>query len=393
MTQEIMKKPRPELRFKGFTDDWAQRKFGDLYQKVTEKYDAKHDMNAISVANMQFRSVESTDCDYLKTYNVMRVGDIAFEGNKSRYFSHGRFVENTIGNGIISHVFDVFRPVKQQDLSFWRYLIHNEQVMGPVLARCTSSSIMMNNLIGQDFLKLSIYVPSDDEQKLIGEFFRTLDNLIVAAERKVELLKRRKKAYLQRIFNQELRCKGFSESWHWQKASDIFEPVTIKGLLGLPVLSVTQEHGVVHREKLDIDIKYDESSLTTYKKVSPGDFIISLRSFQGGFELSQVEGIVSPAYTVLEFRNPSDSDPSFWRHFFKSYDFIQLLKKVTFGIRDGKSISYEQFASLKLPIPAYAEQIRIGACLNAMDDLISAAEHRIELLQKRKQGYMQRMFA
>ena len=236
-------------------------------------------------------------------------------------------------------------------------------------------------------------IPSFAEQKRIGDFFRTLDDLIVAAERKVELLKRRKKAYLQRIFNQELRCKGFSESWHWQKASDIFEPVTIKGLPGLPVLSVTQEHGVVHREKLDIDIKYDESSLTTYKKVSPGDFIISLRSFQGGFELSQVEGIVSPAYTVLEFRNPSDSDPSFWRHFFKSYDFIQLLKKVTFGIRDGKSISYEQFASLKLPIPAYAEQIRIGACLNAMDDLISAAEHRIELLQKRKQGYMQRMFA
>ena len=200
MTQEIMKKPRPELRFKGFTDDWAQRKFGDLYQKVTEKYDAKHDMNAISVANMQFRSVESTDCDYLKTYNVMRVGDIAFEGNKSRYFSHGRFVENTIGNGIISHVFDVFRPVKQQDLSFWRYLIHNEQVMGPVLARCTSSSIMMNNLIGQDFLKLSIYVPSDDEQKLIGEFFRTLDNLIVAAERKTDLLKRKKQAYMQRMF-------------------------------------------------------------------------------------------------------------------------------------------------------------------------------------------------
>ena len=94
------------------THSWEQRKFDELYEKVSEKNDLTYGTDKIiSVANMYFKSDSFiTDIEYLRTYNVFHLGDIAFEGNKSKNFAHGRFVENTIGDGIVSHVFDVFRP-------------------------------------------------------------------------------------------------------------------------------------------------------------------------------------------------------------------------------------------------------------------------------------------
>jgi type I restriction enzyme S subunit len=175
----------PEVRFKGFSDDWEQRKFSELYAKVTEKNDLSFGADKIiSVANMYFKedTKESSD-DYMKTYNVMRLGDIAFEGNRNKNYAHGRFVENTIGDGIVSHVFDVFRPIVDYDLNYWKYYINNEIVMGRTMARCTKSSTMMTNLVANDFLKEAVLVPVLEEQKKIGQYFSNLDNLITLHQR------------------------------------------------------------------------------------------------------------------------------------------------------------------------------------------------------------------
>ena len=140
------------------TNTWEQRKFCDLYERVSEKNDLSYGTDKIiSVANMYYKpDTIITNLDYLKTYNVMKLGDIAFEGNKSKNYAHGRFVENTIGDGIVSHVFDVFRPKMEYDLNFWKYLINNETVMGRVMIRCTKASTMMTNLVAKDFLNESI---------------------------------------------------------------------------------------------------------------------------------------------------------------------------------------------------------------------------------------------
>ena len=192
----------PKIRFKGFTDDWEQRKFSDLYVKVSEKNDLSFGADKIiSVANMYFKQdIKESGDDYMKTYNVMRLGDIAFEGNKSKNYAHGRFVENTIGDGIVSHVFDVFRPIVDYDLSYWKYFINNEGIMGRIMARCTKSSTMMTNLVANDFLKEFVLVPALAEQKEIGEYFRNLDNLITLHQRKCEKLKELKKFMLQNMF-------------------------------------------------------------------------------------------------------------------------------------------------------------------------------------------------
>ena len=193
----------PELRFAGFADDWEERKFGELYKKVNEKNDLSFGKDrVISVANMYFKDTGNIRSDdaYMKTYNIFRTGDIAFEGNRSKHFSYGRFVENTIGDGIVSHVFDVFRPIQQFDLNYWKYAIHNERVMGPILMTATTSSTMMTNLVAKDFLKRAILVPSYSEQKLVGSFFKQLDDTIALHQRKLDLIKEQKKGYLQKIF-------------------------------------------------------------------------------------------------------------------------------------------------------------------------------------------------
>ena len=126
-----------------------------------------------------------TDDSYLLTYNIFELGDIAFEGNKSKNYAHGRFVENTIGNGIVSHVFDVFKPIMSPyDLLFWKYAINNEGLMGQILLRSTKASTMMTNLVANDFLQEKFFVPSYPEQQKIGAFLDQLDHLITLHQRK-----------------------------------------------------------------------------------------------------------------------------------------------------------------------------------------------------------------
>lgn len=152
----------PSIRFREFSGEWQLKKFKEVYAKSNEKNTRYGIQKIISVANMHYsKNASIRSVEYLKTYNVFKVGDIAFEGNKSSRFSHGRFVENTIGDGIVSHVFDVFRPIAKHDLQFMKYYINCEYVMGPIMLRVTKASTMMTkrpyNLMCKDeqFLKVN----------------------------------------------------------------------------------------------------------------------------------------------------------------------------------------------------------------------------------------------
>ena len=192
----------PEIRFKEFTGAWEQRKFSDLYEKISEKNDLSYSLDKIiSVANMYYKSdAKVSNEEYLKTYNIFRYGEIAFEGNKSKDFAYGRFVENTIGDGIISHVFEVFRPIAKYDIYFWKYYINYEPIMGKILSRCTKKTTMMTNLVAKDFLKETVLVPTLAEQKQIGTLLNAIDKFITLHQRKLDRLISIKKGLLQQLF-------------------------------------------------------------------------------------------------------------------------------------------------------------------------------------------------
>lgn len=192
----------PEIRFNGFTQAWEQREFRELYSKSGEKNDGSIGINKnITVATMQFKGdVKVSTPEYLKTYYTFNLGDIAFEGHQSKEFRYGRFVENDIGNGIVSHIFSVFRPVQEYDLHFWKYAINNEELMQHILSRSTKASTMMHDLVTDDFLNETFLVPSLSEQEKVGSIIHNLDNLITLHQRKLEKLKNIKKSMLEKMF-------------------------------------------------------------------------------------------------------------------------------------------------------------------------------------------------
>ena len=192
----------PRVRIKGFEGEWEKVQFSELYEPSSIKNKTFGADKIISVANMYFKPVSYiSDEEYLKSYNVMNLGDIAFEGNKSKDYAHGRFVENTIGDGIVSHVFIVLKPIsKQYDLQFWKYLINYERIMGPILLRSTKHSTMMTDLVVSDFLKESVLVPSYEEQIEIGKILSSLDRQITLHTQRLEKLKQIKTACLDEMF-------------------------------------------------------------------------------------------------------------------------------------------------------------------------------------------------
>ena len=189
----------PEVRFPSITGAWGERKFRELFKQSTKKNDGSiHVDKNISVATMQFKAdIKVSSDEYLKSYYVFNRGDIAFEGHQSKEYRFGRFVENDIGNGIVSHIFMVFRPVCPGDLHFWKYAINNEWLMRRILSRVTKASTMMNDLVVADFLKEGFLVPKLQEQRLIGRFFVCLDRLIALNQRRREAEEQKKKVLLQ----------------------------------------------------------------------------------------------------------------------------------------------------------------------------------------------------
>lgn len=179
--------------------------------------------------------------------------------------------------------------------------------------------------------------------------------------------------------------------WDTVPGNELFQQVNNRQAEpGLPILAITQEHGAIPRDLIDYHVSVTEQSVETYKEVKIGDFIISLRSFQGGIEYSNYHGICSPAYVIL--RKCVDISDEFYKQHFKSHAFIQQLTKNLEGLRDGKMVSYKQFSELHLLHPSILEQEKIADCLSSADRLIVAQRQKVEQLRAHREGLMQQLF-
>src|SRR5574344_1248991 len=150
--------------------------------------------------------------------------------------------------------------------------------------------------------------------------------------------------------------------------------------------------GMAPRSTSGYDIFHDKANEVTYKRVLPGQFVIHLRSFQGGFAHTAIEGICSPAYTVFGFTNKNTDNDIFWKYIFASERFIQSLVSVTYGIRDGRSISYEEFLKMSFRTPKKDEQTKIATFLLSLDSAITLHQRKCDALIKVKKSMLQKMF-
>lgn len=231
--------------------------------------------------------------------------------------------------------------------------------------------------------KLKIILPPLKEQEKIAEILSAWDDGIETLEKLIEQKEILKKATMQKLFFEK-------ESWQMMRFDKIFKDFCKKNCPRERLLSATQENGVIPRNMLSGKVMSPEGSLNGYKLIEAGDFVISLRSFQGGLEYSKYRGILSPAYTVL--KNIIDIDKDFYRHFFKSYKFIEKYLSISvIGIRDGKQISYSDLSSVKIPYPPLEEQEKIGKILNCYDEEFQLLNSKLEKLKEQKKGLMQKL--
>lgn len=178
--------------------------------------------------------------------------------------------------------------------------------------------------------------------------------------------------------------------WEMKRMKHIFEERSVKGYPNEPLLAATQNHGVIPKSMYENRTVEATKNLDTLKLVEPGDFVISLRSFQGGIEYAYYRGIISPAYTIL---CPKQEYAGYFRHLGKSKIYISLLQSMVTGIREGQNIDYSKLKNEFLPIPPLDEQKAMVTYLDEatsqIDEAIAQQQHMIDLLNERKQIIIQ----
>ncbi|MDQ3021031.1 MAG: restriction endonuclease subunit S [Bacteroidota bacterium] len=254
--------------------------------------------------------------------------------------------------------------------------------------RFAASSRKDPNITKVDVEYFPILIPKLVEQIKINSILYVWNEAIETTKKIIQQKEKQKKGLMQQLLTGKKRLKGFEEGLFCKLgAGEIFQNISVKGNENEELLSATQDKGIIPRSMLEARVTMPTGETSSFKLVEIGDFVISLRSFQGGLEYSYYRGVVSPAYTVLKpIKKISDK---FYKFYFKSYDFIGHLATAVIGIRDGKQINYDDFCFVKIPYPSFEEQEAIANILQSADKEIQLLNSKLEKLKKQKKGLMQ----
>ena len=396
----------PKIRFKGFTKDWEQRKFGDVVQVRRGLTYKPSDVQETGVRVLRSSNINEdtfvcgNDDVFVnpKTVNIDTVKQndilITSANGSSRLVGKHALIKGIPDESAVHGGFMLLGITKNYD--FINASMNSSWYIRFINIYVTGGNGAIGNLSKSDLDEQLILVPSDLEQKKIGEYFTNLDHLITLHQRKCEQTKNLKKYMLQKMFPQngakvpEIRFNGFTHDWEQRKLGDVFKEYSEKNHTELSALTIIQGGGTVKREDSDRNLMYDTSNLSNYKMVRKDDFIVHLRSFEGGLEKSSLDGIISPAYHTFH----SDmADSRFYYPYFRSYEFIKhKLVSHVYGIRDGRSIDIDGMKTIEIPYTSIEEQRKIGDYLDCLDNLITLHQRQCDELKKMKKYMLQNMF-
>ena len=400
----------PKLRFQEFNSypEWEITTLGAISEPIEEKVGSR---NCILMSVTAGKGLvpqkekfgrEIAGNSY-KNYYVIRENDFAYNKSATKQFPEGYIAMLTDYDeaALPNSIFTCFRITEKEcEPAFINHLFQSNY-HGKWLRKYIEVGARAHGSLNVDcnyLWSMPIALPKKKEQVKIAEILSEIDKLIISESSKLDFLQTHKNGLMQKFFPScedsfpKLRFKEFFDKRIDFKSGDkLFDPISNKDhKCDLPVLAISQEHGAIPREKIDYNVFVSDKSLESYKVVEIGDFIISLRSFQGGIEYSVYRGICSPAYIIL--RKKIDICDQYFKYYFKTKKFIADLNKNLEGIRDGKMVSYSQFSELVLPVPDKKEQQKIANCLCSVDDLINTQATKIEELRNHKKGLLQQLF-
>lgn len=392
----------PEIRFKNFKNEWKHFSFKEIAYKAGIKNSENLSLESYSISNElgfipqkeQFENGGTMSKADKRMYFIVSSNSFAYNPARINVGSLGYY--QGVKDVIVSSLYEVFKTSDIIDDLFLLYWFKTN-IFKRMIEQYQEGGVRLYFFFDK-LQKCQIKIPSLQEQQKIASYFQKLDSLIQTTSKKLASLKQIKAASLQSMFPQEgetvpkVRFKGFEGEWDFVTAGEVFRTTNVRNRPDLPVLSATQDKGMVKRSDIGYQVFHDKSNETTYKHILPGQFIIHLRSFQGGFAHSNIEGIVSPAYTVMEFKNKEFHYDYFWKYIFTSKEFIKRLELITYGIRDGRTISFDEFKEMDFFIPSKLEQQKIASYFCNLDKQISLQTQRLEKLKQIKAACLDKMF-
>ena len=390
---------KPKIRFKGFDDAWEQRKLGELGEIMTgstpstskAEYYSEDGIPWVTPTDINARTISDTPRKLSeKGATVGRV----VPANTILCTCIASIGKNTLltVKGSFNQQINSLTPNDENDA----YFLLTESEIWSNKMKLMAASGTMQIVNKTEFSELLTMVPKLTEQKKIGDYFRHLDHLITLHQRKCDQMKELKKYMLTKMFPQngakvpEIRFDEFTDDWEQRKLGDVFQEYSEKNHPELPALTIIQGGGTVLREESERKLQYDKWSLAGYKMVREDDFIVHLRSFEGGLEKSNHNGLISPAYHTF---HSDEVDSRFYYPYFRSYEFIKhKLVPHVYGIRDGRSIDIDGMKTIEIPWTSYEEQKKIGDYIESLDTLITLHQSKCENLKNLKKYMLRNMF-
>ena len=397
---------KPEIRFAGFTDDWEQRKLGDICSRV-QGNDGRMELPTltISAANGWMKQEDRFSGNIAgkeqTNYTLLHKGELSYNHGNSKLAKYGTvFSLQTYEEALVPRVYHSFK-VENESADFIEYYFATK-IPDRELRKLISSGARMDGLLNigyDDFMGIKMMFPSASEQDKIAEYFRALDHIITLHQRKCDETKKLKKFMLQKMFPKkdakkpEIRFAGFTDDWEQRKFGSLLEETRNKTTVEDEdtLLSCAIDGMYLNSELFS---HFRGSSNIGYLKVKKNDLILSAQNLHLGncnVNLRFEHGIISPAYKVYELVGCNPLFMQAWVKKDSTKDFF--LKASTEGASVcRKNIVWEELYKQELPVPSIEEQTKVGEYFNSLDHLITLHQRKCDELKEFKKYMLQNMF-
>ena len=385
-------------------EHWNLKRFGYLFDENKKKNIGLKETNVLSLSygNIKEKNIDDNKGllpESFETYQIIEPNDIVFRFTDLQ--NDKRSLRSAISkyHGIITSAYIAVKT--KQNADFYNYLFraYDLQKVFYSMGEGMRQSLKMDELN-----KMPVVLPSEDEQKRIVAFLNTettrIDNLIAKQEKLIELLEEQRKSVISHAVtkgldpNAPMKDSGVEwlgevpESWEVIPSKFYFTERKEKAVNGDKQLTASQKHGIIYQDEFIAEngrVMVVMKNPEILKKVRPNDFVISMRSFQGGLELSSLEGSISSAYVMLK-PDLSLINTEYFKYLFKTPRYIQSLQSTSNLIRDGQALRFNNFSQVKLVLPPKSEQQEIVEYLdkekNKIDNLIYKQKTLIEKLKE-----------
>ena len=395
------KRKVPAVRFKGFEDDWEQRKLGDYVEITSGEAPAKFqegDINYVKVddLNYAYKTVINTQNKVSKNSSakMVQAGSVIFPKrgaailtNKVRVLGVDSYMDTNM----------MALSSEKLDTDFLYTMLSKE---GLYKIADTSTIPQINNKHIEPY---KISLPKREEQHKIGTYFANLDYLITLHQRKLEKLYSVKKSMLEKMFPKngskipEIRFEGFTDDWEQRKLGEILQERDIRtsDFKNNPLYSLTIENGIT--AKTD---RYERSSLVTktedlFKVVKPNEFVtnpMNLRFGALGYNTNAFNVSVSGYYDV--FSIDADKCSGFWNSYFKTPGSMKIFDNAATGsLIEKRRVKYSTLQELDFFMPKQIEEkILIGKYMDSLDHLITLHQRKLEKMKNIKKSLLEKLF-